>query len=91
MEAQGPHGSLLQLWSVAPRFVYKLPSSKGLDIRIPIIIPIKGRGLLINGLHHTACSFFSRLTGFCRCMHCSLTTSSLNTHQLQPRTFIGVV
>ena len=25
---------------------------KGLNIRIPIIIPIKGRGLLIRGLHY---------------------------------------
>ena len=31
--------------------IIKLPLFKGLHIRIPIIIPIKGRGLLIRGLH----------------------------------------
>ena len=33
--------------------INKPPPFNGLDIRIPIIIPIKGRGLLIMGLHYT--------------------------------------
>ena len=32
--------------------INKPPPFKGLNIRIPIIIPIKGRGLLIRGLHY---------------------------------------
>ena len=31
--------------------INKPPPFKGLNIRIPIIIPIKGRGFLIMGLH----------------------------------------
>ena len=38
--------------------INKPPAFKMLDIRIPIIIPIKGRGLLIRGLGQGGCRGF---------------------------------
>ena len=45
--------------------INKAPPFKGLNIRIPIIIPINGRGLLIRGLGYSSCVPGSEEHGDC--------------------------